>query len=406
MAQEASMEVAGRIEIIRKSGRLGARGQAGIALVALAAIYLLINRGPARGGDIETHVVQPLLWSGLAALVLLLSRLGDNRLSFAKALVPLALLCGAFHLSLLLTGGMLAGFGHSPLSHAPLDILRNLSWVLSSLLALELTRAYLLGALGRERPVLAVAATALLFAFVSVSLAKITSLDGGPAATRFLGRTGLPILSENLLASYLALLGGPLPAIAYRGVLAAFQWLSPVLPDLPVVSRALLGTLGPVIGVLAVQSVCAAEPAAAEATKPRRFPLTSGASWVLVSIAGVAIAWFSLGMFPVFPLVATGSSMSPTLRHGDLAIVREVSGESVEEGDVIRYRSESAWVLHRVVEVHGEAPSRVFTTQGDNNNVPDPEPVAAEDIEGELLFSIPKLGHIGFGMKRLFGLLE
>lgn len=400
------MEVAGRIEFIRKSSRLGARGRAGIALAALVAVYLAINQGPARGGDIETHVLQPLLWLGLAGLVLLLSRLGDNRLSFGKALVPLALICGAFHLSLLLTGGMLAGFGHSPLSHAPLDILRNLSWVFSSLLALELTRAYLLGAVGRERPVLAVAATALLFTFASLSLAKITSLEGGAATTSFLGRTGLPLLSENLLASYLALLGGPLAAIAYRGVLAAFEWLSPVLPDLPVTGRALLGTLGPVIGILAVQSVCAAEPTEAEAKKPGRFPLTSGAGWVLVSVAGVAIAWFSLGMFPVFPVVASGNSMSPTLRHGDLAIIRELSTDSIEEGDVIRYRSESDWVLHRVIEIDETGPNRIFTTKGDNNNIADQNPVAAEDVQGELLFSIPKLGRVGFVVKKLFGLFE
>ncbi len=383
--------------------RLGGLSQVAIALVALAAVYLLINRGPAAGGVTQTHVVQPSLWAALALLILLLSRLGEHRLSFSKALVPLALLAGAFHLSVLVSGGMLVGFGHSPLSHSGQGILTNLTFVFSSLVALELSRAYLLSALGGRRPVLALAVTALLFTFVSVSLARITSLDTGAKATSFLGETGFPLLAQNLLASYLALLGGPLPAIAYRGMLEAYEWLSPVLPDLPWSLAAFLGTVAPVIGFLAVRSVREEEAEATETEERPQPGRKAAVGWVSVSIVAVGLTWFALGLFPVYPIVTAGHSMAPTLREGDLVIMREVSADSVEVGDIIQYRGQQAYVLHRVVEARGSGPNREFVTKGDGNNGADPEPVPAEAVTGEVLFYIPKLGHLGTAIKEVIG---
>lgn len=390
-------------EETRKRMRLGGVSQVAIALAALAGVYLLINRGPAAGGFTQTHIVQPSLWATLAVLILLLSRLGEYRLSFSKALLPLALLAGAFHLSVLISAGALAGFGHSPYSHSAQGILTNLSFVLSSLVALELARAYLLSALGRQRTVLMLAATALLFTFVSVSLARITTLDTGPKATSFLGEIGLPLLAQNLLASYLALLGGPLPAIAYRGMLEAYQWLSPILPNLPWALAAFLGTVAPVIGFLAVRSVCEEEAGTAE-TKERAQPGGKGAiGWVSVSIVGVGLMWFGLGLFPVYPVVTAGHSMAPTLSEGDLVVMREVSPDSVDVGDIIQFRGEFRSVLHRVVGIEGTGPNRVFTTKGDGNNVADPQPVRAEAVTGEVLFYIPKLGYAGIGIKQVIG---
>lgn len=393
------MEATGRPGTETSLTRFGAISQAGIALVALVCIYLLINRGPATGGIIQLYVVQPLLWSALALLVLVLSALGKNKLSFSKALVPLAFLVGAFHLSLLLIGGMLVGFGHSPVSHARLSIVQNLTWVFSSLVALEFTRAYLLSALGRRGSVLTLAAVALLFTFVALPLTRITSLDSGTKASAFLGEDGLPLLAENLLASYLALLGGPLPAIAYRGMLEAYQWLSPVLPNLSWALGAFVGTIAPVIGFLAVRSVCEAEAEARETKERPQAGRKAAVGWVGVSIVSVGALWFFLGLFPIYAVVTVGDSMNPTFDQGDLVIMRKVSSEGVDVGDIIEYAGSDRYVLHRVVAVSGTGPNRVFTTKGDGNSSEDRDPVPAKAVRGEAVVYIPKLGYIGIGIK-------
>jgi hypothetical protein len=54
----------------------------------------------------------------------------------------------------------------------------------------------------------------------------------------------------SLLSSYLALLGGPIASLAYRAPCQAFEWFSPILPDLSWGFKVLLGVAIPVFGFL------------------------------------------------------------------------------------------------------------------------------------------------------------
>ena len=129
---------------------------------------------------------------------------------------------------------------------------------------------------------------------------------------------------------------------------------------------------------------------------------------MVLSVAGVGIVWFTIGLFPVVPQVTEGSSMYPAFRNGDVAIIRKVSPDSIREGDIIRYyrSGRNLWILHRVVSVDGVGSEAVFTTKGDNNNVVDSWTVPAADVTGKVVGSIPKVGHVGFMIRRLFGLME
>ncbi len=379
--------------------RPGPLTQVGIAGAELAAVVWLINLGPARGGFAETYIAQPLLWLALAVLILVLSRWGDHRLRFRGRLQGMALLCGGFHLGLLLLAGMLAGFGKSPLAHTPPSTLQNLTWVFSALLGVELTRAYLLSALAARRIGLTLGIATLVFTFVGTPFARLTSIEGASDGFAFLGKTALPLLSENLLASYLALLGGPLPAIAYRSTLAAFEWLSPVLPNLSWALAAFVGTVAPAIGLLAVRSVYGSAGGTAVPRVRSKTGQSAPVVWIALSIFAVGLSWFSLGLFPMYPTVAVGDSMSPTLEHGDLAILRNLSSDTIEAGDVIHYIGTDRYVLHRVVEAGGTGPNRVFTTKGDGNNVEDPSPVPARAVRGRLVARVPHLGYAVIGVK-------
>ncbi len=351
-------------------------------------------------------MVQPLLWSGVALLILLLSRLGPHRLSFSGVLLPLAFLAGAFQVAVLISGGILTGLGHSPHFYdTPLSILRTAAFVFSTLLGLELTRAYLLSALGRQRPLLMMSVTALLFSFMGVTLAKITSIQSGAAATSFLGDTGLPLLAENLLASYLALLGGPLPAMAYRAIPQAFEWFSPVLPDLGWAPQAFLGTIAPLIGFLAVRSVLEVRSVRAEEGKEEIKAKVGGRPrpaasvvWVGLGIIGVATLWFSMGLFDVYPGIVIGRSMIPTLHNGDLVVMQTVSPDSIGQGDIIEFDGDRGRVIHRVIAVEGTGLARSVTTQGDARAGPD-APILATQVKGKVIFYIPKLGLSGVVIK-------
>lgn len=90
-------------------------------------------------------------------------------------------------------------------------------------------------------------------------------------------------------------------------------------------------------------------------------------------------------------VIVTGQSMLPTLQEGDLVVLR--SGE-YEVGDVVSYEPFAdipAQVIHRIIETK---PDGTFVLQGDNNNFIDPYFPTSADVNGQLLFFIPKIGSV------------
>ena len=59
------------------------------------------------------------------------------------------------------------------------------------------------------------------------------------------GERFLPSLATSLLATLFSVLGGPWTAVAYRASLLGFEWLSPVLPNLPWLPAAVAGSIAP-----------------------------------------------------------------------------------------------------------------------------------------------------------------
>jgi signal peptidase len=233
-----------------------------------------------------------------------------------------------------------------------------------------------------------------------IPLGQYTQFGSAESAIRVSGQTLLPAAAENLLAAFLALAGGPLASMAYRGVLLGFEWLSPILPDLPWLVAAFVGVLAPVVGLILLQQG-EEEPQAAvqaAAAKPGS-EKASAAGWLLVAALGVGVIWFNSGFLGVRPSLISGNSMNPALYPGDVVITRAVSPVAIRVGDLIRFRRDGIDVVHRVVAVEGSGSALVFTTRGDNNNVDD-APVLAEQVQGRVVATLPKIGWIGIGFRR------
>src|SRR3972149_8829226 len=117
----------------------------------------------------------------------------------------------------------------------------------------------------------------------------------------------------------------------------------------------------------------------------------------------VVIVWFfllrpiSLGG-PVSYALVSGSSMEPTLRSGDLAILRAKQDYVI--GDIVAFRSPSGNVIHRIV---GEdAPG--FILKGDNKTSSDPWRPQTEDVLGSVWFVVPGGGRIILLLRQPLGL--
>jgi signal peptidase len=387
-----------------------------IVLSLIAAIYVIINFviPSTFSGFVGAYIIRPLLWISLAILVFLTARQeGLNIWQFKKirkweiGKTPFhaALLIGGFQVSLLIIAGLFAGFGESPYSSTPSGIATNLLFMASALFGIELSRAYLIkkGTSTTRNITLILASVTILFMFINIAPAAFSVLNFNEPAesVKFIGETIIPLLAMGLFASYLAYLGGALAAIGYMGILRAFEWFSPVLPDLDWALMALIGTIGPAIGFLIIQNSIQLTHGRHSRRAIRKTIKDPTLKWTGVAVISLLVVFFSFGYLGVQPTVIYSGSMRPSMDVGDIILISEVPIDEIEEGDVIQYRTANANIIHRVYEKFEEEGTTLFITKGDANSKPDSNPIFPEQIAGKAVFNIPKLGWIPIFIKSL-----
>ena len=373
-----------------------------LILGIVAGLFIIFNLALpllAISSFVKTYVIQPLLWLLLAGLVFFLPRYTPAAgLRNRKYFIQIGLMLGAFHAIVLVIGGLFARFGYSPYSFTFQSIITNLFFVSCMLIGMELSRAWLVNRMAGGRVFLTITAIALVYTFLSIPFAQLTRIQPDVGSIPFINATLLPSFAENLLATQIALFGGPLAALAYRGILQAFWWFSPVLPDLPWVIKALIGVGVPVLGMVWVNSTYIEKVS----RNPRRRNSDQGfpAGWIGVSVFAVIAVWFSIGLLPVQPSLIGSGSMSPAINTGDVVIVAKIPASNIHEGDVIQFRvTRTLDVVHRVTGVTRDGGSLYFTTKGDANALADPEQVLADNVVGKVVYTVPKVGWLAIHIK-------
>lgn len=390
----------GHPAVQRLSRALEARSWLAV-LACLAAVYLSINfvLPQALSASFNTYLVQPLTWLYITAHAALCWKYGlAERPAPNRSLVGMAALAGTFQVGASIIAGLFSGFGRSPFSHRPLALVGNAAYVGTMLLGIETSRACLVIALGRRRPGLGLAVSSVLLTLLSIPAAKLHMLDSPRSGVQFFGQILLPALSQNVLASYLAFIGGPTASAAYIVVLRAFSWLSPILPDLEWIVATFVGTLAPGIGLLIIHNQFADPPVDASADEPTGDRSTT--AWALVAGLVVILIWFNTGLLGIRPSLIASNSMSPKLLVGDIALVRDVSPDNVAVGDIIRFRQGDVYVIHRVVDIQSNGNQITFVTRGDANTDPDP-PVPEAALAGRVVLAVPKIGWVSVAARRL-----
>lgn len=122
----------------------------------------------------------------------------------------------------------------------------------------------------------------------------------------------------------------------------------------------------------------------------------NGITTVLVALMILlAAAIWGVRLVGMDVFVVQSGSMEPAYPVGALVYVKETEPARLEVGDVITYNlTGSTRATHRIVELHREDGVLCFKTKGDANEQADSGYVAASDIVGKVLFSIPSLGYL------------
>jgi signal peptidase len=273
------------------------------------------------------------------------------------------------------------------------------------MLAIEIIRWRILNSHGRPRSTFSIVLAWLLPFALTLPLARLSELGNPEQAFSLAGSVIVPAAGQSLLATALSGLGGPFAALAYRAIPLVFEFASPVLPTLSWQIAAVLGVAVPLVGMFLTADLAEDKAGDDEETGRKGFSV-SPADLVIVCV-GVAVLWFNTGLLGVRPALISGHSMEPLLTTGDIVVCKNVSPTEVVVGDVIRFKSGEATVMHRVVEIQEDAQGRrTFITWGDNNNAID-QPVDESQVMGRAIFFLRKVGWLaiwpGQLLKGIFG---
>ena len=118
---------------------------------------------------------------------------------------------------------------------------------------------------------------------------------------------------------------------------------------------------------------------------------------------------FGTGYLPFHPVPS--ESMLPTLKVGDLVIVRGIEPEAVSLNDIIVFHypwNRDMLIVHRVVGIVKAGDTLYFETKGDNNpgrDNWDPYPGVPEHlVVGVVIGTIPYVGYVILALKEPLGM--
>lgn len=362
-------------------------------LMAVLGIYALDNAfiSSLVGNSLFIYVLKPLLWCGIALAFYLLPALRyKSKLRTRNFINSWSFIFAFVFICVQILAGLVDGLGKSPYDHSVFGILLNIFSVGAILVGRESFRSYIVNILTKEENFRVFLTVSLLMTVLAFPVQKYLDLQGYESIVKFFAQFFLPEFSKNFLATYLVFLSGPVSSLIFLGTLESFNWLSPILPDLQWITAASVGILTPIFMFTTMQSMF---DVVSKQRHERDVKKEGLASFIITILLSVGIVWFAVGVFPVYPSVVVTGSMEPMIYPGDVILVKKTTDiKEVQIGDVILFERDQIRISHRITEIITKDGVPNYRTRGDNNNVEDSQLVSPEQIRGEIIKVVPKIG--------------
>lgn len=208
----------------------------------------------------------------------------------------------------------------------------------------------------------------------------------------------LPAVLSNLLYHYLAKRYGFLPNIAYRLIITLYPYVIPYKTGIPNSILAFVNLILPLLVYLFIDYLY---------EKKKKYALSRHSKIGVALTAVVVVLMTSLIMlisnvFQFGAYVIATESMTGELNKGDIAIYeRYDDDDTIVEGDIVVFKSDSRYVVHRVVDIaHINGETRYYT-KGDANDELDVGYITESDVKGIVELKLPYFGYPTLWLREL-----
>lgn len=287
--------------------------------------------------------------------------------------------------------GIFIGFLRSGYSLEPMVIISNMLPVIIGIVLTELYR-YQLVEHGRDSKFLIVL-SCIICVFIDVLLISyaydLTSLSG---VIKLLYMAVLPLVSKNMLLTYMSYKFGYKPCMVYRAFMELPVYILPIVPKIDDYVSTVIELIFPALILYLIYREFRVKKGNVDVRgKIKNHRLISIISVALI----VTVVTLTSGLFKYYALAIGSESMEPKIRKGDLVIVKKLNKNEFHEfklGKVLVYKHNDMVVVHRIVKIIHNDENYYFKTKGDNNSSEDMWVIDEDAVIGEAIFKIPYIG--------------
>ena len=208
----------------------------------------------------------------------------------------------------------------------------------------------------------------------------------------FIATVFLPIVSKNILCTYLSYKVGYKPVILYALVTGLYGYLMPIIPNPNQYLYSIIWLVMPL--VLLYKEYQYFKKEKHDLKIEREYHKKRFGTLVLPAIFIVVLVYFVSGYFHFHAVVVASGSMETSISKGDVVIIEKVANpETIELNEVIAYRYNKIIVVHRLVKKITVNEEPIFYTKGDANQDIDNYKITKDMIIGVVNFKIPYIGY-------------
>lgn len=360
-----------------------------VAIVEIVTLVLVL---------LDIFVTNKIGYTGLSILlittllisILVLGHEKNRQLYTKDVLMTIIIYCIMYYIIIYISGLWL-GFLRSGYNLKLIGILRNTFPILIIIFAEEFLR-YELIQKSKKNKFLIILTCILFVAVDSILVTHLYNLHTSAGLIKMLYASTLPLLSKNILLTYMAFKFGYKPTITYRLFMEIPTYILPIVPDIDVYVQTVLNLLFPAIIMYKLYNEFKKKK---KDTSTRTHSKMQKIISVILILAIIVIVSLTSGIFKYYALAIGSESMEPKINKGDIVIVEKVTGDDIKklkEGEVLVYKHNDMVVVHRIVRVKEYNGAVYFNTKGDNNGEEDSWTISEELVIGKAILKIPYLG--------------
>ena len=240
-----------------------------------------------------------------------------------------------------------------------------------------------------------------IFMLLELSPRLYTSnLDSNYNKFIFIALTILPIISNNIVCTYIAKKVGYKPNVFWLLVIGLYSVVLPIAPNDGYYLQSLIRFLFPFVIMYNVFIFFRnrANDVPISYIKKRRFVEVP-----LLAVIVFVLAYFVSGFFRYYAISIATGSMLPNIKVGDVVIVDQHKDyKELKTGEIIAYKYGKVVIVHRLCDMVVIGDDYYFYTKGDANEDKDNYIIYPDMIIGKVNTKIPYIGLPTVWLKDLF----